>query len=129
MNSENGYQHLEHRLGSLYHQPFIKGTRIRVEIPYGFTIPKTDEEGVEPGCTPAEVATSFNLPLEAVEEAIAYCQAHWDVILADHAREDLLMEVSGMNHPEYKNDPKKHYRPLSLQEYGRIIHDEPLPGR
>ena len=33
MKTEKTYQHLETRKGSLYRQPFIKGSRIRVEIP------------------------------------------------------------------------------------------------
>src|SRR6267378_3239782 len=108
MKTKKTYQHLETRKGSLYRQPFIKGTRIRVEIPYGNTVDKIDEvDGVTPGQTPQEVAADFNLSLEAVLEAIDWCKNHWDIVIADHAREDRLMEASGMNHPEYKYNPKK----------------------
>lgn len=128
MSTLDNYQYLEHRPGSLYRQPFIKGTRIRVEIPYGWTIAKEDEEGVEEGRTPEQVAADFNLPLEAVLEAIDYCGKHWDVVVADHAREERLMEASGMNHPDYKYNPKKYYKLLSPQEMARLDQDDSLPG-
>src|SRR5262245_34364804 len=127
METEEQYQHLETRKGSLYRQPFIKGTRIRAEIPYGRTIDKEDEEGPWPGQTPEEVAADLNVSPEAVLEAIDWCQKHWDVVIADHAREDRLMEATGMNHPDYKYNPGKHYRMLTPEEYARIINDEDLP--
>src|SRR2546430_2627885 len=50
MKTDKTYQHLETRQGSLYRQPFIKSTRIRAEIPYGYTVDKIDEEdGLTPG--------------------------------------------------------------------------------
>ena len=130
MDVEKKYQYLEQRQGSLYRQPFIKGTRIRVEIPYVRTVDGEDEvEGHIPGDSPEEVATDLNIPLEAVFEAIDYCQKHWDVVVADHAREDRLMEASGMNHPDYKYNPKKYYKLLTPEEWVQIINDEDLPRR
>lgn len=129
MSTEKEYKYLETRPGSLYRQPFIKGTRIRAEIPYGNTVAKVDEEGEEPGQTPEQVAADFRIPVEAVLEAIEWCKAHWDVVIADHAREDRLMEASGMNHPDYKYNPKKYYRILTPEEWRCILDDEPLPGR
>jgi uncharacterized protein (DUF433 family) len=127
MSEEQTYQYLERRPGSLYQQPYIKGTRIRAEILYGHTIAKEDEEGNEEGQTPEQLAADFNLPVEAVREAIDWCQHHWDVVVADHAREERLMEASGMNHPDYKYNPKKYYKILTPQEWSRIINDEDLP--
>ncbi len=129
MSLEKEFRFLETRPGSLYRQPFIKGSRIRVEIPYGYTVDGEDEEeGFIPGQNPAEVAAFLFIPVEAVHEAIAYCQKHWDVVVADHAREDRLLAASGMNHPDYKYNPKKYYKFLTPQEYARIINDEDLPG-
>lgn len=72
----NQYQHLETRQGSLYRQPFIKGTRIRVEIPYVRTVTAIDEvEGEIPGETPAEIAADFHIPMAAVLEAIDYAES------------------------------------------------------
>src|SRR5205823_6552039 len=109
MKTEKTYQHLETRKGSLYRQPFIKGTRIRAEIPYGYTVDKVDDEdGLTPGQTPEEVADFLHVPLAAVIEAIDWCKNHWDIVIDDHAREDRLMEAHGMNHPDYKYNPKKY---------------------
>jgi hypothetical protein len=118
---------LEPKPGSLYRQPFIKGTRIRAEIPFGHTVTKEDEEGIELGLSPEQVAEFLHVPLAAVLEAIDWCQANWAVVVADHAREDRLSEASGMNHPEYKISPAQHYKPLSPQAHVRIANDEDLP--
>ena len=89
---------------------------------------KVDEEdGLTPGYAPKEVAGFLHVPLEAVLEAIDWCKNHWDVVIADHAREDRLMEASGMNHPEYKYNPKKYYKILTPEQRARIINDEDLP--
>ncbi len=124
MKNEKEYKFLEPRPGSLYRQLWLKGKRIRAEILYYAYVHA--EEG-EPR-TPEEIAADYGLSVEEVREAIDYCQTHLEVILADHAREDRLMEASGMNHPDYKYNPKKYYRALTPQERDRIINDEDLPG-
>ena len=53
---------------SLYTQLFIRGTRIRARIIYGMYMSAEEPMTVE------EIAAECNLPLEAVHEAIAYCQ-------------------------------------------------------
>lgn len=127
MSTENEYKYLRPKPGSLYRQLFVNG-RIRADIIYSLTIPKEDEEdGKEPGRTPEQIAEEYRLPLEAVLEAIDYCQKHWDVVVGDHRREEMSMEASGMNHPEYKYNPKKYYKPLSIEDYNRIFRDEDLP--
>jgi uncharacterized protein (DUF433 family) len=124
-NGDNTF--LETRHGSLYRQPFLKGTRIRAEIPYSRTIAKIDEvEGSSEPDTPEQIAQDFFVPVEAIHEAVDWCEKHWDVVIADHAREDRLFEAHGMNHPDYKWNPKKYYRVISAEERARIINDEPL---
>ena len=59
------YQYLKSKPGSNYSQLFVNG-RIRAEILYRETV------GPEP-LTPEEVASAYGLPLEAVQQAIAYC--------------------------------------------------------
>jgi hypothetical protein len=56
--------------------------------------------------------------LEVVREAIAYCESNPPEIADDHRREELLMEATGMNDPEYKYGGK--YRMLSPQERARL---------
>jgi uncharacterized protein (DUF433 family) len=124
MSAKNEYRYLEARPGSLYRQLFIKGTRIRAEILYGLTIPAEDGEVY----TPEQVAENYGLPLEVVLEAIAYCRSNPPEIAADHAREERLIEASGMNHPDYKYHPKKHYKSLTPQEWARLTDDDSVPG-
>src|SRR5262249_30268204 len=97
---------------SSYKQLFIKGTRIRAEVIYGLTV-----DGSEP-MTAEEVAADFGLPLEAVREAIAYCESKPPEIAEDHRREELVMEATGMNDPDYKYGGK--YKILSPQERARL---------
>ena len=64
--------------------------------------------------TPEQIALDMNLPLEAVREAIAYCQSDPPEVREDHRREELLMEATGMNDPGYKFGGR--YKVLSPQE-------------
>jgi uncharacterized protein (DUF433 family) len=106
------WKHLEPNPKSKYKQLFVKGTRIRAEVLYGWTV-----DGSEP-LTPERVAESYALPLEAVQEAIAYCESHREVIEEDHRREERIMEATGMNDPDYKLGGR--YKSLSPQERGRL---------
>ena len=78
---------------SCYKQLFVKGTRIRARVLYGMFM------SAEAPTPPEEIAAEFNLPLEAVQEAIAYCQSNPPEIAEDFKREERLMEASGMNDP------------------------------
>lgn len=73
------YQHLEPRPKSNYRQLWVKGHRIRAEILYRPTI------NVE-NLTPQQVADEYGVPLDAVLEAIKYCEQNKDVLDADRAR-------------------------------------------
>src|SRR5713226_6057792 len=97
---------------SAYKQLFVKGTRIRAEVIYGMTV-----DGSEP-MTPEEVAADFGLPMQAVQEAIAYCLSDSPEIRQDHAAEKALMEATGMNDPDYKFGGK--YKLLSPEERARL---------
>jgi uncharacterized protein (DUF433 family) len=106
------WQHLERNPRSAYKQLFIKGTRIRAEVIYGMTVDGSETR------TPEGVAQDMNLPLEAVREAIAYCEANPQVIAEDHRREEAIMEATGMNDPDYKFGGR--YKMLSPQERARL---------
>lgn len=80
---------------SSYKQLFVRGTRIRARILYGWYA------CAEPR-TPEEIAADYNLPVNAVKEAIAYCESNPPELLEDFAREEVLMEATGMNDPSYK---------------------------
>ena len=106
------YQYLAPNPKSAYKQLFIKGTRIRARVLYGQTVneePRTVEE----------VAADYGLPVEAVREAVAYCESNPPEIREDYEREERLMEATGMNEPDYKYHGKP--RLLSAEEWARIM--------
>src|SRR5262249_49968895 len=96
--ADRQWKYLAHNPKSSYKQLFVKGTRIRAEILYGMTVDGPGEDRL----TPAQVAEEYNLPVEAVLEAIAYCDADPAEVREDHAREEALMEATGMKDPDYK---------------------------
>jgi len=106
------WKHLVPNPKSKYKQLFVRGTRIRARVLYGFFM--SDEEPM----TPQAIAADFGLPLEAVQEAIAYCQNDPPEIRKDFEREERIMEATGMNDPDYKYGGK--YRVLSPQERARL---------
>jgi uncharacterized protein (DUF433 family) len=107
------YKYLAPNPKSRYRQLFIKGTRIRARSLYGWYGPPEEE-----GMSAEELAADFGLPLEAVLEAIAYCESNPPEIAEDFAREEALMEATGMNDPGYKYNPKP--KVLTPEERARI---------
>lgn len=112
MEPTTQYKHLERDPKSSYRQLSIKGRRIRARTLYGLYM------SAEEPMTPAEIAEGYQLPLEAVMEAIAYCQSDPVEIRQDFAFEEAIMEARGMNDPNYKYEMKA--KPLSAQEYAEI---------
>ena len=108
----NQWKYLESRPKSFYRQLFVKGTRIRARILYGLYMNKESPK------TPEEIAADRGLPLEAVKEAIAYCQTNPPEIEQDFRREEAIMEATGMNDPDYKYHPSP--RPLTPEDRARI---------
>ena len=105
------WKYLEPRPCSLYRQLFIKGTRIRAELLYG------DYRREDEPWSPEMIAEQYNLPLEAVKEALAYCESNPPEIEDDHRREDLLDEATGISDPNYNGRPKL----LTAEDYIRIF--------
>lgn len=68
--------------------------------------------------TPEEIGREFNISVEAVREAIAYCESNPPELLEDYAREEALTEAAGMNEPDYKFRPTP--KLLDPQEIARI---------
>ena len=107
------YPYLEHRPQSAYRQLFIRGTRIRARVIYGLYMSSDDP------WTPEFIAEQYSLPLEAVKEAIAYCQTNPLEIEEDCRREEALMEAAGMNDPEYRLTGKR--KVLSPEQLAQIL--------
>ncbi len=95
MSTPNGKQWkwLYHDPKSVYKQLSIRGTRIKARTVYGYSIGEDAE-------TPEELAKNFNIPVEAVREAIEYCDGDPPEI-----REDWEMEERSIREWEEKNDP------------------------
>jgi uncharacterized protein (DUF433 family) len=111
------YKFLERKPKSNYKQLFVKGTRIMARILYGQYMSEEEPRTVE------QIAADYNLPVEAVREAIAYCDTDPIEIREDFAREEAIIEATGMNDPNYyKRDPSQR-KILSPQERARIYRE------
>lgn len=95
-----------------YRQLFIKGRRIRATTLYSMYLNE------EPRMTPAEVAADYDVPVEAVMEAIAYCESNPPEIRQDWEADEVLAEATGMNDPNYKFHPQP--KRLTPQERARL---------
>lgn len=93
MGPNQQYVHLQPKRGSRYRQLFVEG-RILVEIIYRATI------GPE-AKSPAEVASDYGIPVEAVLEAIQFSQHHPDILDADRAMEEVSIHTHGLDHWPY----------------------------
>ncbi len=91
--TEIQYQHLEPRPGSNYRTLFLKGRRIRAAIVH---------EGVygpDPR-TPEEFAKDFEVPLEAVLEALDYVARNLPLIEQEQDDETAMLRARGLIGPE-----------------------------
>ena len=94
------YKHLRPKRGSAYRQLYVNG-RIRAEVIYRETV------GLEP-LTPEQVAAEYNIPVEAVQEAIDYCMRNKDVLDAERAAEAASIKARGLDKWPYA---PKDYQP------------------
>jgi uncharacterized protein (DUF433 family) len=90
------YVYLAPKPKSSYKQLVIKGRNIFARTLYGRYVNEEEPMTIE------EIAANWDLPVEAVKEAIAYCESDPPEVREDFAREEALMEASGMNDPGYK---------------------------
>ena len=109
------WQYLARKPGSNYQQLFIKGRNIAARTLYGLTFAAEDW----PGRTAEELAADYQLPLEAVQEAIAYCESKPAEIQADWEMEEALMAATGMNDASCKLHPAA--KTLSPEEHEQIV--------
>ena len=84
------YQHLETRPRSNYRQLWLKGRHIRAEVLYRSTV------GPEPH-SPEEVAQDYDVPVEAVQEAIDYAIRNQKLLEAERAREEARLKQLGLH--------------------------------
>jgi hypothetical protein len=98
MVKQADYKHLMPKRGSSYRQLYVGG-RIRAEVIYRETV------GLEP-LTPEQVAGEYNIPVEAVHEAIDYCIDNKDLLDAERAEESARIKAAGRDRWPYA--PKDH---------------------
>jgi uncharacterized protein (DUF433 family) len=108
----NPYKYLTRKPKSVYKQLFIKDRWVSARTLYGKYM--SDEEPM----TPEEIAADYGLPLEAVLEAIAYCESNPPEIQQDWEREEAVMEATGMNDPNYKYNARP--KLLTPEEMARL---------
>src|SRR5947209_5021980 len=103
------YKYSQPKRGSRYQQLAVNG-RIRAEILYRETL------GPEP-LNPEQIANEYDLPVEAVLEAIHYCEHNRELLDAERAREQATIHA-----PRCSTTGHMPHRVLSRR-------DEPPPGR
>ena len=91
------YKHLAPDPDSSYKQLRIKGRRIFARTLYALTV------GEEGRMTPEEVAADYGLPLEAVQEAIAYCESNPQEIVEDFAMDEAHANQKSVNGSHAQN--------------------------
>lgn len=89
IEAQKQYQYLEARPGSNYRQLFLKGRRIRADLVY------QDIHGPD-AYTPETWAENYQVPLEAVLEALDYVERNQPVIQADRDREAARLRARGL---------------------------------
>jgi uncharacterized protein (DUF433 family) len=104
------YKYLARKPKSAYKQLFVKERWISARTLYGMYA--REESPMAPG----EIAADYDLPLVAVQEAIAYCETNPPELAEDFAREEAVMEATGMNDPMYDGRPKM----MTPQEISRL---------
>ena len=107
------WKYLESRPGSSYRQLCIKGKRIWAWTLYCETMQQEEPR------SPEQLAEDFGVPLEAVQEAIEYCQSDPPEIHEDKRKDDLRAEATGMNDPDYKYGGK--FKLIPPEEMTRIL--------
>lgn len=109
----NKYEYLAPKPDSFYRQLFVKGTRTAAWDLYALAM------NAEEPMTPEEIAAGCGLPIEAVREAIAYCESNPPEIADDFRREEALAQATGRADPNNRHlgNPRR----LTPQELARLL--------
>jgi uncharacterized protein (DUF433 family) len=90
--TDTHYQYLEPRPGSNYRQLFLKGRRIRAAVVH------ESVHGPDPR-TPEEFARDFQVPLEAILEALDYVARNRPLIEQERDHEAARLRARGLLGP------------------------------
>src|SRR5262249_11933418 len=100
---------------STYKQLFISDRWIAARTIYGRYMRDSSP------MSPEEIAADYNLPLEAVREAITYCESNPPEISSDHEAEEALMRATGMDERDYRfRAEAKVLTPQELAQLNRL---------
>jgi hypothetical protein len=105
------WKYLARKPKSVYKQLFVRDRWIAARTLYGQTLGEESR-------TAEEVAAAYALPLDAVLEAIAYCESKPPELREDWEREEALMHMTGMDDAENRHNASP--RLLPPQERARI---------
>ena len=106
------WKYLERRPGSSYQQLSVKGKRIWAWTLYCEHVSQSEPRSAE------ELANDWGIPLDAVQEALAYCQSNPPELLEDHRKDAVLAEAIGMNDPSIRRTGRP--RALSTEDRVRL---------
>ena len=87
MTTEATYRHLERRSDKRSRELFIRGTGIRASTVW--------HDRYVSRLHPSRIAKDRDLPVEAVYEALAYCQENWEFICQEKDLERQRLEQRG----------------------------------
>jgi uncharacterized protein (DUF433 family) len=107
------WKYLERRPKSSYKQLFVRGRRLSARTIYGQYVNEEEPQSIE------DLAQNYKLPIEVIQEAIAYCEGNPPEILEDWESEERLASAMGMKDPNYNlhGKPKK----LTAEELSRAL--------
>jgi uncharacterized protein (DUF433 family) len=83
-----GWRYLVERPHSWRRQLYVKGRRLTASTVWTDMIANDETE--------AEAADDWDLPLEAVQEIVRYCESNRDLIAAEAMEENTLLEAAGV---------------------------------
>jgi uncharacterized protein (DUF433 family) len=92
---KSNWKYLGRKPGSVYKQLYVSGRNIAARTLYGRYMSDEDPE------TPEEIATNYDLPLDVVLEAIAYCEADPPEIQEDWDMDEASVRRRFGTHPEH----------------------------
>ena|SRR6516165_1787768 len=81
-STSHSWVYLDRKPGSVYQQLFVKGRNIAASTLYAALVSEEEPR------TPEQIAADHDLPLEAVREAISYCESNSPEIRMDWEREE-----------------------------------------
>jgi len=108
--SANRYQYLARKPNSVYKHLFVKDRWVSARTLYGLYVNE------ETPLSPEEIPAEYGLAIEAVREAIEYCEASPPEIRQDWEREEAVARAVGISEPSYDGKPLL----LTPQERARL---------